>query len=327
MPVSRLVRRRVRGAWSGSRGFRRRLVAAAARRRASFVAVVRPARRCRVRVAVGGARARAPRRACAVSARVARVRRVRARVAARCRRRVRAARPAVSQRARRVVCSGRRGPVASSCRYLASPLARARPRPRPPLALRAARVASLVPARARVPVCPRVSLRCVRARRPWPARARISRMSRRALRRRPVAGARPDPASLASSRARVPVCAYGSCVLVARTPPAAFSAARFAVDARAISCARRVAFFARSRASAPSRAPVVASFASISSGDERSTLSRAVRAADERSRPFMTRRLRWDSWGSFLRERYGSARASFRDAPSSATRRVQERAR
>ena len=84
------------------------------------------------------------------------------------------------------------------------------------------------------------------------------------------------------------------------------------------------AFFAHHNASAPSRASVVASFAS---GDERSSPSRAVREADERSRLFMTRRLRWDSWGSFLRERYGSARASFRDAPSSATRRVQERAR
>jgi len=166
VPVSRLVRRRVRGARTASRGFRRRLVAAAARRRASFVAVVRPACRCRVRVAAGGARARAPCHACAVSARVARVRSVRARDAARCRRRrVRAARPAASQRARRVVCSVRRDPVASSCRSLASPLARARPRhcpplararPRhcPPLALGAARVASLVPARACVPVCP-----------------------------------------------------------------------------------------------------------------------------------------------------------------------------
>ena len=155
MPVARWVRRRVRGARTASRGFRRRLVAAAARRRASFIAVVRPARRCRVRVAAGGARARAPCRVCAVSARVARVRSVRARDAARCRRRrVRAARPVASQRARRVVCTSRRGPVASSCRSLASPLARARPRHRPPLALGAARVASLVPARACVPVCP-----------------------------------------------------------------------------------------------------------------------------------------------------------------------------
>ena len=87
------------------------------------------------------------------------------------------------------------------------------------------------------------------------------------------------------------------------------------------------AFFAHHNASAPSRASVVASFASVSSGDERSSPSRAVREADERSCLFLTRRLRWDSWGSFLRERYGSARASFRDAPSSATRRVQERAR
>ena len=55
------------------------------------------------------------------------------------------------------------------------------------------------------------------------------------------------------------------------------------------------AFFAHHNASAPSRASVVASFAS---GDERSSPSRAVREADERSRLFMTRRLRWDSWGS-----------------------------
>ena len=58
------------------------------------------------------------------------------------------------------------------------------------------------------------------------------------------------------------------------------------------------AFFAHHNASAPSRASVVASFASVSSGDERSSPSRAVREADERSRLFMTRRLRWDSWGS-----------------------------
>ena len=58
------------------------------------------------------------------------------------------------------------------------------------------------------------------------------------------------------------------------------------------------AFFAHHIASAPSRASVVASFASVSSGDERASPSRAVREADERSRLFMTRRLRWDSWGS-----------------------------
>ena len=51
------------------------------------------------------------------------------------------------------------------------------------------------------------------------------------------------------------------------------------------------AFFAHHNASAPSRASVVASFASVSSGDERSSPSRAVREADERSRLFMTRRL------------------------------------
>ena len=140
---------------------------------------------------------------------------------------------------------------------------------------------------------------------PWPRRVVV-----------PVLGVAPRSRSAPlASRRSCPLARVSLCVPVCSlcVPAVRASPVRARTDPATLS----------SRCSAPSRSPV----SSVSSGDERSSPSRAVREADERSRLFLTRRLRWDSWGSFLRARYRSARASFRDAPSSATRRVRERAR
>ena len=139
----------------------------------------------------------------------------------------------------------------------------------------------------------------------------------RARRRAP---ARAISRQRAPSRTCVTVCTYGTCARDARAARGVLRRAFSAGDADTDRVASRAAFSPRARAPVPPRVRVGASFSPRSSRERKSTLfENAFLVTTLQDSP--------NAEGLLPVKRYGTARASLRDARSRATRRAEERAK